>query len=217
MSADRIFQPLKLGHCELKHRMVMAPLTRFRATMDHVPSKHAAEYYAQRASVPGTLLISEATFISPEAGGYNNVPGIWNDGQVKAWKEITDAVHAKGSFIYLQLWALGRVAGAEQASKNLQREGPYPVLSSSPIPIDSEHEVPKEMTEDDIQAFIGHYASGARNAIKAGFDGVEIHGQLLRPVMIHHPLTSCRRERLPHRPILAGQSQQQNRRIRRQR
>ncbi|KAK0925392.1 hypothetical protein LTR57_005043 [Friedmanniomyces endolithicus] len=103
--------------------MVMAPLTRFRSTMEHIPGKYMKEYYEQRASVPGTLLITEATFIAPQAGGYNNVPGIWSDEQVEAWKPIVDAVHAKGSFIYLQLWALGRAAGAEAAAKNLQREG----------------------------------------------------------------------------------------------
>ncbi|TKA28419.1 hypothetical protein B0A50_03886 [Salinomyces thailandicus] len=176
MSAERLFQPLQLGHCELKHRMVMAPLTRFRGTMDHTPGQHAKEYYEQRASVPGTLIITEATFISPQAGGYNHVPGIWNDKQIQAWKEIVDAVHAKGSFIWLQLWALGRAAGTEAAAGNLQREGPFPVVSSSAVPINSEYEEPKALTEEEIQGFVRDYANGARNAVKAGFDGVEIHG-----------------------------------------
>lgn len=177
MSAERLFQPLQLGHCELKHRMVMAPLTRFRGTMDHTPGQHAKEYYEQRASVPGTLIITEATFISPQAGGYNHVPGIWNDKQIQAWKEIVDAVHAKGSFIWLQLWALGRAAGTEAAAGNLQREGPFPVVSSSAVPINSEYEEPKALTEEEIQGFVRDYANGARNAVKAGFDGVEIHGK----------------------------------------
>ncbi|KAK5125600.1 hypothetical protein LTR85_011874 [Meristemomyces frigidus] len=172
MSADRLFEPLELGHCQLKHRMVMAPLTRFRANSDHVPGPYMKEYYEQRASVPGTFLITEAVFISPRAGGYNNVPGIWSDAQVEAWKEIVDAVHAKGSFVYMQLWALGRVA----VSANLKREGPFPVVSSSAVPVSSEHEEPKAMTEEDIKAFIQDYANAAANAIKAGFDGVEIHG-----------------------------------------
>ncbi|EMC92829.1 hypothetical protein BAUCODRAFT_37740 [Baudoinia panamericana UAMH 10762] len=154
----------------------MAPLTRFRATMDHIPSQYAREYYEQRASVPGTLIITEATFISPRAGGYNNVPGIWNDEQVQAWKEIVDAVHAKGSFIYLQLWALGRAAGAEQAAKNLQREGPFPVVSSSGIPISSEYEEPVPIAEEEVPGWVEEYARATRNAMKAGFDGVEIHG-----------------------------------------
>ncbi|KAK4570263.1 hypothetical protein LTR86_002343 [Recurvomyces mirabilis] len=145
--------------------------------MDHVPGKHMVEYYEQRASVPGTLLITEATFIGPQAGGYNNVPGIWNDEQVSAWKPVVDAVHAKGSFIYLQLWALGRAAGADAAAKNLQREGPYPVVSASALAISSEYEEPKALTESEIQDFIGFYANAASNAMKAGFDGVEIHGR----------------------------------------
>lgn len=121
MTMDRLFKPLKLGNVELKHRVIMAPLTRFRANDAHVPTKCAREYYEQRASTPGTLLITEATFISPRAAGYRNVPGIWNTEQIKAWREITDAVHAKGSFIYVQLWALGRTAQPDV----LKEEGGY--------------------------------------------------------------------------------------------
>ncbi|KAK5732293.1 hypothetical protein LTR17_010607 [Elasticomyces elasticus] len=175
-TAGRLAEPLQLGHCQLKHRMVMAPLTRFRSSMGHVPGQYMKEYYEQRGAVPGTLLITEATFISPQAGGYNNVPGIWNDEQVEAWKPIVDAVHAKGSFIYLQLWALGRAAGADSSAKNLQREGPYPVVSSSGVPISSEYEEPKALTEEEIQTFVKYYANAASNSMKAGFDGVEIHG-----------------------------------------
>ncbi|KAK1823784.1 hypothetical protein LTR12_001739 [Friedmanniomyces endolithicus] len=175
-TVDRLSEPLQLGHCQLKHRMVMAPLTRFRSTMEHIPGKYMKEYYEQRASVPGTLLITEATFIAPQAGGYNNVPGIWSDEQVEAWKPIVDAVHAKGSFIYLQLWALGRAAGAEAAAKNLQREGPYPVVSSSALAISSEYEEPTSLTEEEIQTFVKYCANAASNSMKAGFDGVEIHG-----------------------------------------
>ncbi|KAK3067596.1 hypothetical protein LTR53_015452 [Teratosphaeriaceae sp. CCFEE 6253] len=144
--------------------------------MEHVPGQYMKEYYQQRASVPGTLLVTEATFIAPEAGGYNNVPGIWNDEQVEAWIPVVDAVHEKGSFIYLQLWALGRAAGAESSAKNLQREGPYPVVSSSAVPISSEYEEPEALSEDDIQRFVKYYADASANAMKAGFDGVEIHG-----------------------------------------
>jgi len=174
MSHDRLFQPLKLGHLKLNHRIVMAPLTRFRADEQHVPVDIVKEYYAQRAAIPGTLLISEATFISPQASGYNNVPGIWNDAQIAAWKGVTDAVHAKGSFIYLQLWALGRVA----VPKNLEREtgGPYPVVSASAVPVEQNGRVPKALTVEEIKSFVAHYAQAAKNAIAAGFDGVEIHG-----------------------------------------
>lgn len=108
MADSRLFSPMRIGQCQLQHRIVMAPLTRFRASDSHIPLPFVKDYYAQRASVPGTLLITEATFISPRASGYPNVPGIWNSDQVKAWKEVTKAVHQKGSYIFLQLWALGR-------------------------------------------------------------------------------------------------------------
>jgi len=101
---SKLFQPLQLGKAKLGHRIALAPLTRFRADDDHVPLPIVKTYYEQRGSVPGTLLITEATIISPRASGYYNVPGIYNDAQIKAWKEVTDAVHAKGSIIYCQLW-----------------------------------------------------------------------------------------------------------------
>lgn len=115
---SKLFQPLRVGKVELSNRIIMAPLTRFRADDAHVPLPFVEKYYAQRASVPGTLLITEATFIAPEAAGLGNVPGIWNADQIAAWKNVTNAVHKKGSFIYLQLWALGRAANA----KNLEKE-----------------------------------------------------------------------------------------------
>jgi NADPH2 dehydrogenase len=96
----------------------MAPLTRLRADDSHVPLPFVAEYYAQRASVPGTLLISEATFIAPEGAGIGNAPGIWSPEQIEAWKNVTDAVHKKGSFIYCQLWALGRAASQQALEKD---------------------------------------------------------------------------------------------------
>jgi NADPH2 dehydrogenase len=131
----------------------------------------AAEYYGQRASVPGTLLVSEATIIAEPYGGYPNVPGIYTQAHIDAWKKITDAVHEKKSFIYLQLWALGRVANKEfLAAKGI------PLKSASAIAVDSDHAEPEEMTQDDIKAAVAAYAQAAKNAIAAGFDGVEIHG-----------------------------------------
>ncbi|MCJ1474986.1 Chanoclavine-I aldehyde reductase fgaOx3 [Lambiella insularis] len=150
----------------------MAPLTRFRANDAHVPLPIATEYYAQRASVPGTMLITEATFISPQTAGYPNVPGIYSKDQVKQWKEVTDAVHKKGSYIFLQLWALGRTA----MPAILKKEGGYELVSSSATPIDSDSPEPKALTEEEIHQYIADYASSAKNAIEAGFDGVEIHG-----------------------------------------
>lgn len=171
MADHKFFQTLALGPITIQHRIVMAPLTRFRADDNHVPSDLASEYYGQRASVPGTLLISEATFISREAGGYPNVPGIWSQPQINAWKKVTRAVHEKKSFIFLQLWALGRVAMPDVA----RAEG-FDVVSSSAKPFEKDAAVPKAATKLDIQRFVQQYAQAAQNAIEAGFDGVEIHG-----------------------------------------
>lgn len=167
---SKTFSPIKVGANELQHRLAMAPLTRYRAGDDHVPGEIVAEYYGQRASVPGTLIISEATFISPAAGGSPNVPGLYNKDQIKGWKAVTDAVHSKGSFIWLQLWHLGRAAKAEDLAPT------YTVKSSSATPMNDSSPPPEAMTEEEIQQTIKDYAQCARNAIEAGFDGVEIHG-----------------------------------------
>ncbi|KAF7532827.1 hypothetical protein G7054_g7632 [Neopestalotiopsis clavispora] len=171
MSASRLFEPLKLGNVTLQHRIAMAPLTRFRADENHVPLPFVKEYYAQRASVPGTLIISEATLISKKAGGYGLVPGIWSQEQIAGWKEVTDAVHAKGSSMFLQLWALGRVADPGNAAK----EG-IEIKAPSAIPQAEGATVPQELSRDEIKSFVADYAQAARNAIAAGFDGVEVHG-----------------------------------------
>ncbi|KAI0355742.1 NADH:flavin oxidoreductase/NADH oxidase [Trametes cingulata] len=174
-STPKLFQPIQVGDITLGHRVVLAPLTRLRADSAHVHTDLGVEYYKQRASVPGTLLITEATYIKGQAGGMPNVPGIWNDAQIAAWKKITDAVHAKGSFIYLQLWALGRAARPAA----LHQEDPnYPYVSSSPIPLStSPNDIPRELTKDEIKEYVQWYATAASNSVhKAGFDGVEIHG-----------------------------------------
>ncbi|KAJ5615661.1 hypothetical protein N7537_000775 [Penicillium hordei] len=168
----KLFTPLRVGRVELSNRIAMAPMTRFRADDNYTPLPFVKEYYAQRASVPGTLLISEATSIAARAGGYPNAPGIYNDAQIAAWKEVTDAVHAKGSYIYLQLWALGRVASREL----LQAQGGFDLISSSATPMDAKSATPRALTETEIHGWIADYAQAARNAIAAGFDGVEIHG-----------------------------------------
>ncbi|KAK1220302.1 hypothetical protein PQX77_016949, partial [Marasmius sp. AFHP31] len=159
----------------LSHRVVLAPLTRFRADKNHVPHVQLVkEYYSQRGSKPGTLLISEATLIHPRAGGSAHVPGIWSDAQIEAWKEIVDAVHEKGSYIYLQLWALGRAAYPEQ----LQSEDPsYAYVSASNVQFSERKEPPRPLTVEEIKEYVQYYAEAAKNAVhKAGFDGVEIHG-----------------------------------------
>lgn len=170
-----LFDALKVGRMSLKHRIAMAPMTRLRANEYHIPLPSVKEFYQQRASTPGTLLVSEATVISPRHGGYPNVPGIYNDHQIAAWKEVTSAVHDKGSHIYLQLWALGRAGNPSV----LQQQG-FDLVSSSDIPMKSafseEMHHPTPLTEAGIQGAIGDFATAAQNAICAGFDGVEIHG-----------------------------------------
>lgn len=172
---ERLFSPVKLGNLTLAHRIALAPLTRFRADDEHVPLDIVAEYYAQRASTPGTLLIAEATFIGPRASGIANAPGVWSPRQIAAWKKVTDAVHAKGCFIFLQLWALGRRADADLLAR--EEGGPYPVVSASAVPEAPGRPVPQALTPDQIRVFVDDYASAARNAVfQAGFDGVEMHG-----------------------------------------
>ncbi|KAI0927728.1 hypothetical protein AcV5_008187 [Taiwanofungus camphoratus] len=166
----RLFQPVKVGNLSLRHRVVMAPLTRMRANMENVHRDLAVEYYSQRASTPRTLLISEANFIHPKAGIYPFMPGIWNEEQVAAWKRVIDAVHAKGSHIFCQLWALGRAADPEQ----LEKRG-FPYISASDIPMIGRPK-PRPLTTGEIQEYIQWYTTAAETAIKTGFDGVELHG-----------------------------------------
>ncbi|KAF7317503.1 Nadh:flavin oxidoreductase nadh oxidase [Mycena kentingensis (nom. inval.)] len=187
LAPPALFQPLRVGDIELQHRVVLTACTRFRVDDKHVPLPHVAEYYEQRASTPGTLLVTEAVLISPAAGGYPNVPGIWSDEQVAAWKTVTDRVHAKGSFIYMQLWALGRTANPDY----LAADG-LPFVSASDVPMGpevlpyvpntapakpSEAPSPRPLTVAEIKGYVAAYATAAHNAVhRAGFDGVEIHG-----------------------------------------
>ncbi|RDW69024.1 alkene reductase [Aspergillus mulundensis] len=174
MESSKLFTPLKVGSINIAHRITLPPMTRFRVDDGHIPQEQVAEYYAQRAAVPGTLLITEATLVSPRPGVYTNVPGLWSKEQIAQWRKVTDAVHAKGSFIYNQLWALGRVADPEATRK--ENGADARVMSSSATPLDPNGEPPKEMSEEDIAGVIADFASAAKNAIEAGFDGVEIHG-----------------------------------------
>ncbi|KAK7954803.1 hypothetical protein PG996_015616 [Apiospora saccharicola] len=174
MSGSRLFKPLKIGNMEIQHRIGMAPLTRLRAGPDRVPPPLMKEYYSQRASVPGTLIISEGTFVSPAAcGGFPGAPGIWSDEQIAAWRAITDEVHRKGSFIFCQIAAFGPAADATTAA----REG-VEVTGPSAIATPGEgHVVPRPMTVEEIKRSVKEFATAARNAVAgAGFDGVEIHG-----------------------------------------
>ncbi|KAH8834184.1 NADH:flavin oxidoreductase/NADH oxidase [Flagelloscypha sp. PMI_526] len=177
-SSSQLYEPISVGDIQISHRVVLAPLTRERADDEHVPlSEIVKEYYAQRASTPGTLLISEATLIDKRAGGFDNVPGIWSDAQMKEWKKIVDAIHEQGSFIFLQLWALGR-SGLPSL---LAKEGQDYVSAGNIRPIHPDYSdsdpAPRPLTKDEIQEYLHLYERAAFNAVhKAGFDGVEVHG-----------------------------------------
>ncbi|KAJ6522870.1 hypothetical protein B0H19DRAFT_973116 [Mycena capillaripes] len=173
-SLPKLFQPTTVGHLRLKHRVVLAPMGRVRASKGgHVPVlPMTKEYYTQRGSTPGTLLITEGTFIAARACGYPNVPGIWSEEQIVVWKEITESVHAAGSYVFLQLWAMGRAASVE----HLREEDPsFPYVSASDLKLNWANENPRPLTVPEIQEYITLYAQAAKNALRAGFDGVEIH------------------------------------------
>ncbi|CAI7634804.1 unnamed protein product [Penicillium pancosmium] len=162
---------LNIGNMQINHRIGMAPLTRLRASQDRVPTPLMKEYYSQRAAVPGTLIITEGTFISATCGGFPHAPGLWHEEQVTAWKPITDEVHRKGCFIFCQLFAMGRAADVEIA----RREG-VDIVAPSAIPIEEGAPVPRAMTLDEIKQTVREFVDASKNAIRAGFDGVEIHG-----------------------------------------
>ncbi|KAI9343842.1 hypothetical protein BD770DRAFT_329177 [Pilaira anomala] len=170
-----IFSPIKVGNFGLKHRVVLAPLTRFRATTEAVPTDLQREYYEQRTT-EGGLLITEATFIDRLAGGYPRAPGIYNSEQVEGWKKVTAAVHEKKGAIYLQLWHIGR-AGSKFLNPNQEQ-----VVSASDIAITgktllgNDYETPRPLEIDEIKEIVKQYARAAKLAVEAGFDGVEIHG-----------------------------------------
>ena len=171
-----LFSPLKLGDITLPNRVVMAPLTRCRASEGRVPNSLMTEYYAARASAG--LILSEATSVDPMGVGYPDTPGIWSDAQVEGWKPITAAVHAAGGRIFLQLWHVGRVShptylngAVPVAPSAIAAEGHVSLLRPKvPYP------VPRALDPDEIPAIVAAYRKGAENAKTAGFDGVEIHG-----------------------------------------
>lgn len=180
MVKSKLFEPIRVGHVDLKHRVAMAPLTRLRADENHVQLPIAQQYYSQRASVPGTLIIAEATLISPTHGGVPHGAALWNEAQITGWKKITNAVHERGCSMVCQIIAPGRAASVHQ----LEKEGGHALLSSSAVPMPGQGyaprtgsaPTPRAMTETEIQQCIADFAQASRNAIAAGFDGVEIHG-----------------------------------------
>lgn len=181
-TASPLFRPLQLGPLALPSRIVMAPMTRARSSQPgDVPNALMAQYYAQRASAG--LIVSEATQISTQGQGYSFTPGIYSDAQVDGWRRVTDAVHAEGGRMVLQLWHVGRMSHASFHADGL------PVAPSAIAPqaqvwvagndgvgrmVDSP--VPRALTTEDIQSVVGDFRRAAANAMRAGFDGVEIHG-----------------------------------------
>ncbi|NIE80504.1 alkene reductase [Asaia sp. As-1742] len=169
-----LFDPIQLGAIDAKNRILMSPLTRGRGTREHVPTPVMAEYYAQRASAG--LIISEATGISREGLGWPYAPGIWSQEQVEAWKPITRAVHDKGGKIVVQLWHMGRMVHSSVTGQQPVSSSP----TSAPAPLHTydgkqEPEQARALTKADITRILGEYEVAARNAIAAGFDGVQIH------------------------------------------
>lgn len=172
-----LFSPFRLGPLTLRNRMVMAPLTRSRAEEGNLPSRMAATYYSQRASAG--LVISEATQISAGAQGYIATPGIFDEAQVAAWKEVTDAVHQAGGLIFVQLWHVGRISHPDF------RGGELPVAPSAIAPRGvqtytanglQDIPAPRALELDEIRAVVADFRHAAECARRAGFDGVEVHG-----------------------------------------
>jgi N-ethylmaleimide reductase len=182
MPTPALFQPLPLGPLRLPHRIAMAPMTRCRSTQPgNVPNALMATYYAQRASAG--LIVTEATQISPQGQGYSFTPGIHSDAQVAGWRLVTDAVHAKGGRIVLQLWHVGRMShqsfhadGMPVAPSALSPDAQVWVAGADGVGRMVDCPVPRAMTEDDIHTVIGDFRRAAANAMRAGFDGVEVHG-----------------------------------------
>ncbi|CAN5170681.1 alkene reductase [soil metagenome] len=180
MQSPSLFAPLQVGPYTLSHRVAMAPLTRMRADPASLAARALnAEYYAQRAT-SGGLIIAEASQVTPAGRGNPDTPGIHSDAQIAGWKQVVDAVHAKGGIIFLQLWHVGRASHS-----SFQPDGALPVSASAvAIPgntrtasgVVAPYEVPRALRTEEIPGVIEAYRQGARNALAAGFDGVEIHG-----------------------------------------
>jgi len=173
-----LFTPFTIGDLELPNRMVMAPLTRGRAGDESTPNELMVEYYRQRASAG--LIISEATHISPQGRGWFGAPGIHNDAQMRGWQRVTEAVHAEGGRMFLQLWHMGRASHPD-----FHEGGALAVAPSATAIPNSEirtpqgkkpHAVPRALEREEIPGVVQQYVAAAKLARDAGFDGVEIHG-----------------------------------------
>lgn len=173
--ASPILEPVVIGALQLKNRIVMAPMTRSRSDEQGVPPAYAADYYAQRAGAG--LIVTEATNISAQARGYPRTPGIWTDAQVAAWRRVTDAVHRNDGKIFLQLWHTGRMSHPDMqggalpvAPSALRPEGQIRVHDGM-----KDFVTPRALASDEIPAIVEDYRRAAEHALRAGFDGVEVH------------------------------------------
>ncbi|MPT48361.1 MAG: alkene reductase [Sphingobium sp.] len=176
MTDTTLFSTYDLGGLTLANRVVMAPLTRNRAGAGLVPSEYAAEYYAQRASAG--LLITEATQVSPQAQGYQDTPGLYTPEQIAGWRKVTDAVHAKGGRIFVQLWHVGRISHVDLLGGNAP-VAPSAIRAETKTFVNNSFtdvSEPRALDLDEIPAIINSFRQAAANAITAGFDGVEVHG-----------------------------------------
>lgn len=177
MTHASLFDPYVLGSLTLSNRIVLAPLTRNRAGPGFVPSRFAATYYSQRASAG--LLISEAAQISQQGQGYQDTPGIYTQAQIDGWRPVTQAVHARGGHIFMQLWHVGRVShtqlqpgGAAPVAPSALRAQTKTFVGNAFVPVSE----PRALRLDELPGIVDDYRRAAANAIAAGFDGVEIHG-----------------------------------------
>lgn len=188
-----LFSTASLGPLSLQNHLVMCPLTRSRA-LNNVPNQLMADYYAQRASVG--LIITEGTSTSANGLGYPRIPGIFSQEQVHGWKAVVDAVHAKGAKIFIQFMHCGRIVHELNLPKGARALAPSAIAAAGEMYTDAEgmkpFPTPQAMTEADIRTAIEEFAQGARNAMQAGFDGVELHGangylleQFIRPTSNH--------------------------------
>jgi N-ethylmaleimide reductase len=172
-----LFTTLPASSLKLSNRIVMAPMTRSRAVDANTPNALMAEYYGQRATAG--LIITEGTSPSPNGLGYARIPGLFNEAQVAGWKLVTDAVHAMGGKVFVQLMHTGRVSHAANLPAGAEVIGPMAVACPGEMYTDARgmqpHTTPRAMTADDIAHAVAEYARSARLAIEAGFDGVELH------------------------------------------
>ena len=171
-----LFDPLRVGNMELDNRIIMAPMTRSRANDEGIQPPLATEYYGQRASAG--LIITEATNISPMAKGYVRTPGIYTAEQVQSWRAVPEAIHARGGKIFLQVFHTGRIALPDFLPEHTQPVAPSAVRANGQNYTDAgmkEFVVPREITKEEIAQTVRDFARAARNAIAAGFDGVELH------------------------------------------